>query len=102
MGLVKVRYVGIADVRTITKKEWAGAGVTVDKDVAWDINNRFTVVLDANERMEEILRDAGHFTVSKVTDSGEADVVAVASNPAGEGDVLVDGNTGATTPSNPA
>lgn len=90
MGLIKVRYLGIADVRTISKKEWAGAGVTVDKDVEWSAKNGFSVVLDVNERMEEILRDAGHFSLSKLTDSGGVEVVAVASNPDAGGDTIVD------------
>jgi hypothetical protein len=98
VSLVKVRYLGIADIRTITVAEWAGAGVTVDKDAVWSIWNRFTLVLDLNERMEEILRGEGHFSLSAVTDAGGVETIATASNPDSEGDILVDGTTGATTP----
>ena len=97
MSLIKVRYKGVADVRTITRKQFASVGVTVDKDVEWNRSNSFTVVLDTNERMEEVLREQGHFTLSTL-DSGTGETpISTATNPAGEGDLLVDGNTGDTT-----
>lgn len=102
MSLIKVKYVGVSNVRSISKKEFADAGVVIDKDVTWDIRNRYTVVLDANEKMEEVLRDQGHFTISTADDAGKHQVVATASNPDVEAGTLVDGNTGAKTASKTA
>jgi len=102
MSLIKVKYVGVADVRKISKKEFASAGVVVDKDVSWNIKNRFSVVLDSNDRMEEVLRGEGHFTIKTMDDLGDEKVIATASDPEVEADTLVDATTGASTPSKKA
>ena len=99
MGLVKVKYLGVADIRTITAKEWKGAGVVVDHDVVWNRSNGYTVVLDASPRMEEVLRGEQHFSIDAVDDDGGSTVIATASDPKAEGDILVDGNTGQKSPS---
>lgn len=97
MALIKVRFNGIADRRELSKKDLAGAGVVVDKDLVWSYANGNTVVLDANDRLVEILRAEGHFILSAVNDDGSDTVFATASNPTTEGDTLVDGDTGAST-----
>lgn len=97
-GKIKVRFKGIADVRTISKKDLEAAGIEGVEDLRWDRANLFSVELDANDKLEELLRREGHFTISKVTDDGGDALVSGATNPNTEGDVLVDGNTGASTP----
>jgi hypothetical protein len=98
MALIKVRYKGIADVREITAKQLKdNNNVIVDNDMVWHRGNGFSVVVDANDRLEEVLREQGHFTISALTDAGGETVVSTASDPDNEGDVLVDGDTGATT-----
>lgn len=98
MALIRVRYKGIADVREITAKQLKdNNGVIVDNDMVWNRANGFSVVVDANDRLEEVLREQGHFTISTVDDAGGEKVVAKASDPDNEGDILVDGDTGATT-----
>lgn len=101
-GKIRVRFKGIADVRTITPKDLEGAGVDVnalgiDKDLVWSRVNLFEQELPANDKLEEILRGEGHFTISKVEDAGTDSLVANAENPDTEGDLIVDGNTGAST-----
>jgi hypothetical protein len=97
MGLIEVKYKGLSDIRTITKKNWEQEGVGLDKDTTWDASNRFTLLIDANERMEEVLRAQGHFQLSKVDDAGNREVFAEATEPDREPDVIVDGNTGQST-----
>lgn len=98
MALIKVRYKGIADVREITAKQLKdNNGVIVDNDMVWNRANGFSVIVDANDRLEEVLREQGHFTISAVDDAGGEKVVSTASDPDNEGDILVDGDTGART-----
>lgn len=98
-GKIKVRYKGIADVRTIGKTDLEVAGVEgVQEDLVWHRGNLFSLELDANDKLEEVLRNEGHFTISKVTDDGGAAQLSGATDPNAEGDVLVDGDTGASTP----
>lgn len=101
MALIKVRFNGIADRRELSKKDLAGAGVVVDKDLSWSIANNNTVILDATDRLVEVLRGEGHFILSAVNDDGSDTVFATASDPAKEGDTLVDGDTGDSTPVKP-
>jgi hypothetical protein len=93
---MKVRYKGFADERTITRKQLDAVGVVIDHDLKWDRSNGFSQVVDVNERLEEVLRGEQHFTLHALDDSGGEKVVAVASNPDAESDVVVDGNTGQT------
>lgn len=95
MSLIKVRYKGLSDVREITKKQWASVGVVVDSDTVWDRSNGWAVVVDSNERLEEVLREQGNFQISALDDAGGEKIVARALDPnAEEGDVVVDGDTG--------
>lgn len=97
MSLVKVRYRGIADERTITKKDFESAGVKVENDVTWNRRNNFAVVMDLSETAEELLRAQGHFRLEKVTDGGDNVVISEATDITSEGNTLVDGDTGAQT-----
>lgn len=94
MALVAVRYKGLSDIREITKKQWLAEDVAVSKDTVWDRSNRFTVYVDATDRMMEVFKQEEHFQVSEVTDDNTERVVIEASNPAREPDVIVDGRTG--------
>jgi hypothetical protein len=83
MALMKVQYVGISDVRQILPSELKAHGVAIDKKIVWDHYNQYSVVLDVNERFEQILRDQGHFTLTAVDNDGkDVEVVATASDPA--------------------
>lgn len=41
----RVKYVGFADVRKISKADWARVGVEDQEQVVWDKSNDFTVPL---------------------------------------------------------
>lgn len=98
MARIKVRYKGIADERTISVKDLESAGVEgVEKDLTWNRRNLFLLELDSSEKLEEVLRREGHFTISKVNDDNSDTQIAVADDPNREGDKLVDGDTGAST-----
>lgn len=106
-GKIRVRFKGIADVRTISPKDLEGAGVDVnalgiDKDLEWSRRNLFEQELPADDKLEAVLRGEGHFTISKVEDAGTDSLVSDAENPDTEGNVLVDGDTGASTEVSPA
>lgn len=102
-GKIKVRYKGIADVRTISKKDLETAGIEgVENDLVWHRGNLFAVELEATDKLEELLRNEGHFSISAVKDDGGDAELSGATDPNREGDVLVDGNTGATTTSRKA
>ena len=96
MALVEVRYKGLSDVREITKKQWLDQqGVEVSRDTVWHAGNRFTQVIDANDRMLEVLKAEGHFSVKEINDDNSlGDEIVTASEPDREPDVVVDGNTG--------
>lgn len=98
MALIRVRYKGIADERTITKKDFASTGLEVSQDLKWNHANGFQVIVESTDRLEEVLRDQGHFTITHVDDAGNEVVVAQATDTQDEGDVLVDGSTGDSTP----
>lgn len=97
MAKIKVRYRGIADRRVISKKDLGDLGVDVEQDLVWERRNLFALELESNEKLEEILRAEGHFRIEQVKDDGNSSVEADATDPNKEGDVLRDGNTGATT-----
>jgi hypothetical protein len=94
MAKIKVRYKGIADERVISTKDLKSLGVEgIDSDLVWNRRNRFAVELETSDKLEEVLRNEGHFRIEQLGGTVEAD----AADPNKEGDVLVDGNTGATT-----
>jgi hypothetical protein len=60
-----VKYIGSADVRSISEAEWAQVGVEGQADVVWDRSNDFTVKASelSAPALEVVKRDAG-FQVS--------------------------------------
>lgn len=98
MAKMKVRYRGIADERILSAEDLASVGVEgVSEDLVWNRRNLFSVDVEANDRLEEVLRAEGHFRIEKPTDNGESALLVEATDPDREGDLLVDGDTGATT-----
>ena len=64
MALTKVRYVGLSDVRTMSKEDLAAAGVGVDKDLHWDVRNAWTQMIESpNDDLLLIFKKEGTFTV---------------------------------------
>lgn len=97
MATIRVRYKGVADERVISAKDLESVGVTVDEDLVWNRRNLFSLEIQSNDKLEEVLRAQGHFTISSVDDNNGDSVIAVATDTDSEGDVLVDGDTGAST-----
>lgn len=99
MATATVRYVGIADERTISKSDLRQVGVEYDgPTLKWDRRNRFAVKdVPLDDMLEDVLRGEGHFVIEVNDDAGQSQEVAGAANPDGEPDVIVDGNTGAST-----
>lgn len=53
-----IEYVGTADVRSISKAEWAQAGVEGQADLVWDASNGFKVkASDVSEGALAILKN---------------------------------------------
>jgi len=98
MANITVRYVGIADQRHISKADLEAAGIkNVPGDLVWNRANLFRVDVPGSEKLNELLEAQGHFTVETPKDDGSAEQLVVANHPDLEGDVLVDGDTGAET-----
>lgn len=97
MAKFKVRYQGIADERLISAKDLKARDISVPEDLVWNRQNLFAVTVDATPELEALLRNEGHFRLETLNDDGSTQVVAEAVEPDKEGDVLVDGDTGAKT-----
>lgn len=99
MAQMDIRYVGIADERTITPAQLREVGVDYSgPTLKWERKNRFQVKdVPVDDALEEVLKGEGHFTLTASKDDGSQQQVAGADNPDGEPDVIVDGNTGAKT-----
>ena len=56
-----VQYVGTADVRVITKKQWDNVGAKNQDETRWEAKNGFKVEASSlsKEAMEYIARDPG-------------------------------------------
>jgi hypothetical protein len=104
MALMEVRYRGLSDYRVLSadqldydhgikvgehrsvprgvadriNRDLSGVDVNPNKDLVWGPHNGWKLVLDVDEDMERVLRAEGHFTLSKVSDDGETEVVAEA------------------------
>lgn len=82
MSLFKVRYKGLSDVREMSKRDLAAAGVGVDGPMRWDAGNRKVVfVRDPSDELLEVFKAEGTFTVTEV-DEGDLSL---------EGETLVTG-----------
>lgn len=70
MSLHRVVYRGLSDIREMSKKDLAAAGVDVGADLKWDKTThgrRPAVYLeDISDRMLEILKEEGTFTVTEI------------------------------------
>lgn len=100
MALSKVRYKGLSDVRVMSQKDLAAAGVGVDRDLRWDPSNRRTIfVEDLSDDLLKIFREEGTFTVSEVdAETGKTVQEFVKGAPLDDtGSVVKDGNTGQTS-----
>lgn len=97
MSLVKVRYRGASDVREMGKKDLADAGVQVDGLLRWERKNGWAVhVKDPSDRLLEIFKEEGTFTVEEVDEETGQQVKTfiTASKSDDTGATVVDGTTG--------
>lgn len=68
MAVMKVRYKGASDVREMTAKDLKQHGVEVDKDLVFDRDNRWSMNIEMTDKLEQIFRDDGAFTISAIKD----------------------------------
>jgi len=98
MSVVEVRYKGLSDVREMSKKDLADAGVTVDGPLRWEPKNGWKVhVENPSDRLLEIFKTEGTFSVSEVDAKGAKGRSLVKDDPSKSddtGSTVVDGSTG--------
>lgn len=106
MSVHKVEYKGLSDVRRMSKKDLNDAGVGVDNDLEW---NRFTMgrrpvlyVENISDRLREVLKDEGTFTVTEVKEENLQEIEGVEPIVDGQelddtGRIVRDGVTGQTS-----
>jgi hypothetical protein len=102
MSLHRVVYKGLSDIREMSVKDLKEAGVHVGADLKWDKTrhgHRPAVYLqDVSDRMLEILRQEGTFTVTEIDEEtmqeqgGDPIMVGEALDDTGA--IVVDGTTG--------
>lgn len=78
MAKARVRYKGLSDVREISAKDLKPHGIDIDKDLVFSRDNRWTINIDLNEGLTEVLRKEGTFTISEFKDDDTVgdDIVA--------------------------
>lgn len=100
MALTRVYYKGLSDIREMSKKDLAAAGVGVDGPLRFDRSNNWTVHVDnISDRLVEVLKAEGTFTVTEVdaeTGKNVKDIVKGTSLD-DTGSVVRDGVTGETS-----
>jgi hypothetical protein len=92
MALIRVRYKGLSDVREMSQKDLAEAGVSLDSGLRFDHTNKSSGILieDPSDRLLEIFRDEGTFQVShKDVEAGEDEVVILQGAPLDDTGVVV-------------
>jgi hypothetical protein len=96
MALMRVRYQGLSDVREMSKKDLASAGVHLDSGLQWKRNGS-VIIKDPSEDLLDLLKNEGTFKVEEVDEKGQS----LGSEPIIEhtkvddtADTVVDGNTG--------
>lgn len=97
MALTKIRYKGLSDERVMSKADLNAAGVGVDGQLKWDRSNRHVVYVDGmSERLEELLREEGTFTIEEVDEETGKTVKTIVKGKALDdtGATVVDGTTG--------
>lgn len=115
MALFKVRYKGLSDIRSMSKKELGDVGVGVDGDLRWARPNNGAygahnvVFIDSpSDGLLEVLKAEGTFTVSEVKDDdngpSEGEPIVTGHEVDDTGAVVRDLTTGAesTNPAVPA
>jgi hypothetical protein len=71
MSLHRVRYVGLSDVRSMSKAELGAAGVSLSGGLKWERRNGWLqVIKDPSDRLLEILAEEGTFTVEETDEKG--------------------------------
>lgn len=103
MALIRVRYKGLSDIREMSQKDLAAAGVSLDSGLRFDHTNKADGILieDPSDRLLEIFRDEGTFTVShKDVEAGEGETVILQGEPLDDtGGTIIDTTKGrASTP----
>lgn len=104
MATMKVKYVGLSDIREITVNQLAAVGVTVDRDMVWTrrtILDPIVYLESPSDELLEVLKAEGTFVVEEVDAATKRSVgdELVKSEPSKADDTdkgkLIDGNTGA-------
>jgi hypothetical protein len=96
MALIRVKYKGLSDVREMSQKDLEGAGVSLSAGLRWDHTNRHSGVLVENpsDRLLEIFKDEGTFTVSKDAEQGEGEEIIEGKPLDDTGGVVTDATSG--------
>ncbi len=94
MALVKVRYKGLSDIRSMSVQELADAGIGVSADLEWR-GIKPVVIKDPSDDLLEVFRREGTFVVSEVGEDGtEGDVIIEHTKIDDTGDTVIDDSTG--------
>jgi hypothetical protein len=105
MAIHKVVYRGLSDIRIMSKKDLADQqGVGMEGDLVWDKTKQghrpAVFIEDVSDRLLEVFREEGTFTVTEVNDRGNevgnAPIIKGAELD-DTGRVLRDGTTGETS-----
>jgi hypothetical protein len=96
MAKMKVRYKGAADRRILPAKALKARGVTgVDEDLEFSPRNAWSMEIEVDDKLHEILKADAAFTVRAVTDSGsEGEQTATATKADDTADTVVDEESG--------
>lgn len=109
MALVRVKYVGLSDVRIMSKADLAAVGVHVDGPLTWDSKGRANggvlahpnnltgvYIEDMSEELEALLRAEAAFTIEEVDEvTGKAvKTIVKGTHRDDTGATVKDGNTG--------
>lgn len=71
MGKMRVRYMGLSDVRILEAEQLAADhSVNIADDLVWHHGNGWALDIEVNDRLEAILREQGTFRLEKLTDDG--------------------------------
>lgn len=103
MATFKVQYKGLSDIREMSVKDLAAAGVTVDKKLRWErrsVLDPVVYVTDPSDELLEVLKAEGTFNVVEVdakTDLPTGVELIKSTKKDDTGDTVVDGTTGQVT-----
>lgn len=97
MALTRVKYLGMSDIRIMSKKDLADAGVSVDGQLRWDRSNGYSVVVqDPSDRLIEVLKEESAFTIEELDEESGKNVQTIVkgSRMDDTAATVVDGTTG--------